>query len=196
MPIRARFSAAAEYAGVRVTPDNLTAPEARAVQSAYHLVTLSVQGLCQVVGEGWLDMESVAANPLPARCVQRGLGVMVKVKAVHEHLHMCLGLHKATHHTERTHGLFLVRQEAGDDGVVGPLAPGEGVNVPLVQSEAIAAVLQRNARAGDDNARAKAHVVALDVAHHIPFAIGCRQVDRASPLGDERLRGVGPGGDA
>ena len=46
--------------------------------------------------------------------------------------------------------------------------------------EAVAAVLQRDARAGHDHARAEAQVVALDEADHHAVAVGRGEVDGAA----------------
>ena len=70
--------------------------------------------------------------------------------------------------------------------------PGATWLGPGLQGEAVAAVLQADAEAGLDAARAEAHVVALDEAHHHAVLVGRRQVDGAAldrVAGAEVLRG-------
>lgn len=73
------------------------------------MVPLALQGESQMIGKGRLDMHGGAANPLPARCVERGLGVEVEVNAIHQDLHMPLRLHKAAHHPKGTYRLIFAR---------------------------------------------------------------------------------------
>ena len=62
-------------------------------------------------------------------------GAHVVVHRIHHHLHVTLGLHKGPHHPEGAHRLPVLHEEAGDDGVVGALAPGQAVVAVLVQEK-------------------------------------------------------------
>ena len=93
---------------------------------------------------------------------------------------MALGLHEAAHDAEGTDGNAVLREERRDDGVVGALSRLENVGVSLLQREAVAPVVQGDARLRDDHARAESHVVALDVGDHVPLAVGGAEVDGSS----------------
>ena len=53
-----------------------------------------------------------------------------------------LWLHEAAHHAEGPDGPPLPHQKGRNDGVVGPLAPGDDVGVIRVQGEAVSAVVE------------------------------------------------------
>ena len=93
-----------------------------------------------------LQFEPPAADPLDARRVKRLLRVHVIIERVDEDLGLTLRLHECAHHTERTDGGAVPEQEAGNDGVVGPLAAGKAVVACGVEREVRAAVLERDAR--------------------------------------------------
>jgi len=132
-----------------------------------------------------LDVQ--ATEPLPARSVKRLLRVHAVTQGVQNHLHVALRLHEAAHHAERPHRRAVTGQEAGDDGVVGPLARCQGVGVARVQVEVMAPVVQRHACARHHHAAAEAHVVALDQADHVALAVCRREVHRTPGAGGAGL---------
>ena len=62
----------------------------------------------------------------------------------------------------------------------GRLPGRDHVRVACFQGEAVAPVLQRHTVSGQDQARAKAHVIALDEADHHATLVGRGQVDGAA----------------
>ena len=100
---------------------------------------------------------------------------------------MALRLHVAAHHAEAHLRLAVFREERRDDGVERPLARRHAVRAGRIEREAVAAVLHRDAPFRHDDARAEAHVVALDEAHHHPALVGGAEIDRAA-LGRMALR--------
>ena len=72
--------------------------------------------------------------------------------------------------------------------MVRPLARRCGVGAFRIQGEALAPVLQGNARAGHHHARTKTGVIALDVGDHIAFVVRRAEIDGARVLGIARGR--------
>ena len=106
---------------------------------------------------------------------------------------MALRLHVAAHHAKAHHRRPIAREEGRDDGVEGPLARGHQVgNIGRgrIGRETMTAVLQADAKLGLDHTRAKAHVVALDEAHHHALLVGGGQVDRAAAHRVARRKGL------
>lgn len=93
-----------------------------------------------------------------------------------------LRLHERAHHAERADGLAVLEQKARDDRVVGLLSALQIVIALRVEGEVRAAVLKRDARAGDGDARAKAAVVALDKRDHVALCVRGAEVDRAAAV--------------
>ena len=93
---------------------------------------------------------------------------------------MALRLHVAAHHAKAHHRLAVFGEEAGNDRLERPLARRHAIGVVRVEREAIAAVLQRHAPLRDHDARAEAHVVALDEGDHHAGGIGGSEIDRAA----------------
>ena len=67
--------------------------------------------------------------------------------------------------------------------MVGALAGGDLIQVARFEDEARAAILQRDAGAGDDDPAAEALIVRLDHRDHHPVAVGGAEVDRAASRG-------------
>ena len=97
----------------------------------------------------------------------------MEVDHIGQHLHMALGLHKAAHDAEGAHGLSVLGEEAGDDGVVRLFAGSHTVFHGLVHGEVIAPVVEDDACARKDGSGAKAAVDGLYVADHVAVAVGC-----------------------
>ena len=128
---------------------------------------------------------------VPARGVAGGLRVLAVGDQAQDHLHVPLRLHVAPHDAQGGRGLSGACDEARHDGVVGALAARDAVGVARIEREAERAVLQRDARAGDDDARAEAEVVGLNERHHASRGVGGGQVDGAvlaphAPTGPRR----------
>ena len=97
---------------------------------------------------------------------------------------MALALHGAAHDSERHLRRAVGMHGKGrNDGVRGTLARADLVGMTGLGGKAVAAVLQADARARHDHARAEAHVVGLDEGDHHAAGIGGRQVDRAAGPG-------------
>ena len=82
---------------------------------------------------------------VPARAVRRGLHIEAVVDAVDEDLGLPLGLHIAAHHAEAQPRYAVLRGEAGDDGLEGPLARRVEVGVSVLEGEELAAILKHEA---------------------------------------------------
>ena len=96
---------------------------------------------------------------------------------------MALGLHAAPHHTVAHDRLTVFRQERWDDGVERTLTWGNqisGVQAFRIGAEIEAAVVQTDAVGRLDHARSKAHVIALNKAHHHAVFVGGREVNGAA----------------
>lgn len=73
---------------------------------------------------------------------------------------MALRLHEPAHHAkDGVQVVGRVRDEGGDDGVVGPFARCQDIRVARVQGEAAAAVLQNEAAVFRDYARAETTII-------------------------------------
>src|SRR6185369_1308626 len=85
-------------------------------------------------------------------------------------------------------------EERRDDGMERTPPRRDAVRAGRIENETVAAVLHRDAPAGNDDARAEAHVVALDEAHHHAALVGGAEVDRSAlgrVAGAEDLRPPG-----
>ena len=146
----------------------------------------------QLVGNGLarltLQFEPPAADPLDARRIKRLLRVHVIIERVDEDLSLTLRLHERAHHAERTDGGAVPEQEAGNDGVVGPLAAGKAVVACGVEREVCAAVLERDARPRHGDARAEGGVIALDERDHVALAVSGAEIDGAAAVRVARPR--------
>ena len=80
-------------------------------------------------GKPGLHSDSIVPHPLPARGIESLLGVQVEVHVVHDHLDVTLGLHIAPHDSEGAYRPAVLEKEAGNDGVIAPLAGLEGIGV-------------------------------------------------------------------
>ncbi len=76
--------------------------------------------------------------------------------------------------------LFEIRGEARNDRAEWALARRDLVHMSRLEREADAAVLQRDAGTGNDDARSETLVVGLDERHHHPAVIRRREADRAA----------------
>ena len=110
------------------------------------------------------------------------------IDGVHEDLHLSLGLHEAAHDAKGAYGLPVLGQEAGDNRMVRFLARADAVVAAAVHAEIAAPVAQGDAPSRNDDARAEAVEVALDIRDHIAFRVGGAQVDRAAVVGVRRRR--------
>lgn len=68
--------------------------------------------------------------------------VKPEIHQVHDHLHMPLGLHVATHHAERPQRFTVLAEKPGDDGVEGRFAGCQATGVTWIKTEFFTAVLQ------------------------------------------------------
>ena len=94
---------------------------------------------------------------------------------------MALALHGSAHDAERhLRPAVGMHGKGRNDGVRGALARADLIGMTGLGGEAVAAVLQADARARHDHARAEAHVVGLDERDHHAAGIGRRQIDRAA----------------
>ncbi len=98
----------------------------------------------------------------------------------HEGLQVALRLHVAAHHAEAHLRPAVFGEEGRDDGVKRTLARSDAVRALRIERKAVAAVLHRQAPTRHHDAGAKAHVVALDEAHHHAALVGGGKVDRAA----------------
>ena len=96
---------------------------------------------------------------------------------------MALGLHIGTHHAIAHHRLTVFGEKSRNDGVEGALARcyqiGR-VQTTCANRKCVSSVLQADTKHWLDTARAKAHVIALDKAHHHAVFIGSGEVNRAA----------------
>ena len=92
---------------------------------------------------------------------------------------MALRLHICSHHAVAHHGLAVFAEEGRNDGVKRPLARRYLIGTCL-QTEAMAPILQTDAKFWLYAARAKPHVIALNKAHHHAVFIGSTQVNSAA----------------
>ena len=113
---------------------------------------------------------------------------------------MSLGLHERAHHAVAVEQFAVLRRQAGDDGVVGALAWGQGVGVGGVQREQPGAVVQYDAGAGHDHTRAEVGEDAVDEGAGVAFPVNHADVNGvAAPVLVLRIRlavgscGHGPG---
>lgn len=118
---------------------------------------------------------------LPACGIAGLLDVQAEVDWLIERLDVPLRLHTATHHTEGFPRLAILQREAGNDGLEGAFARCVDIGVAGFEGEHFAAVLKREAKAGDDDAAAHAAgVVRLDERDHVALGIGGAEVDRVA----------------
>lgn len=112
--------------------------------------------------------------------VQRRLRVHLEGQHVQQDLHVALGLHEPAHDAVAGVQATVLRvgDHGGDDGVVGSLPRREAVRVVGLQLEVAAAVLEREAAAGGDDAAAEAGVVAVDEGGGVAVFVGNAEVDR------------------
>src|SRR5947207_14359944 len=98
----------------------------------------------------------------PARAVDCRLRVLAVIDDAREDLHMALRLHGAAHQAEGRDRFAVLGDEGRDDRMERPLLRPDLVGMALGRDEAGSAILQRNAGARYDDARAEAGVVRLD----------------------------------
>ncbi len=127
----------------------------------------------------------------PAWAVDGGLRVLAVIDDAREDLHVALRLHGAAHQAEGRDRLAVLGDEGRDDGVERPLPGADLVGMALGRDEPRGAVLQRNARARHDDARAEAGVVRLDQRHHHARGVGRAEIDRAAVLRHARAEILG-----
>src|SRR6266850_2191938 len=122
----------------------------------------------------------------PSR-LQRLLDGHAEVRDVHHELRVGLRLVPAAHDPEADPHVVLLH-EGRDDRVQRPLAAGDGVRLPRLEREQVAAVLQHEAGVLGRQARPEAGVVALDERDDVPLAVHDAEVD-----GVASARGSDPG---
>ena len=143
-------------------------------------MTARRQFTANLVADLRFQRHGTVPHHLPARSVTGRLRVLPIIGEPHHDLRMALWLHVTAHHAE-THQRFSVAgDESRNDGVERPLAGRHLVGVIRRQRESGAAVLQADARARHDNARAKAHVVGLNERDHHAAGVRRREIDRAA----------------
>ena len=169
-----------EIAGFHLV-DQLCAAEVGAQAIGHHdVVAATFQLVVDFGPEAGFEVDRQSRRDAPARCVGGRLRILLVVGETDHHLHVPLRLHRAAHHAEAHGRQPVLRDEAGNDGVERALARPDLVVVVVDQFEIVAAVLQADAGAGHDHARAEALVVRLDVRDHHAVGIGRSQVDRAA----------------
>lgn len=179
--VRARIAAAPQHP-VGLAPHDLPAAEGDAAPAAHgpQIVSPPAQlrearfrkGVLHgdgAAGVGVLDLE---AGP-----VQGLLGVAVVVEQRDHHLQVTLGLHESAHHAEGPVEAAVVPcDQTGDDGVVRALARRHGVGVVPVEAEVVPPVLEREAEAFGNQARAESHVVAVDERAGVALGVDGHQL--------------------
>ena len=100
---------------------------------------------------------------------------------------MSLRLHVTAHTTkgdmrQRSALLITLDQHAWNDRVIRQLRRRVFVHMAAFEREACAAILHRNARAGNHDARTPTGVIRLNERHHVAVAIGGAEQDRATGL--------------
>src|SRR5688572_23846350 len=125
----------------------------------------------------FLDADVHALHEAKARAVAGRLRALAIVGDAHHHLGVALRLHGAAHETEAHHRASVAGDEAGDDGLVRPLARRDAVRMSALQHEGAATVLQRDAL--DHHARAEAQVIRLDEGNHHSRGVRCSEVHGA-----------------
>jgi hypothetical protein len=154
-------------------PDELAGTEVLvAVAEHGRLVAALEQALDRRLRHRRLDVDLEPWLEAPARRVAGGLRLLPVRQHPHQRLQVALRLHVAAHDAEAHLRLAVLGEEGGNDGVERALSGRDDVRALRVEREAVAAVLHRDAPAGHDHARAEAHVVALDEAHHHAALVG------------------------
>ena len=115
-----------------------------------------------------------------ARAVSSHLDVHLEVDQVDEDLYVALGLHVASHYSEREPRLAVFRDKRGDDRVKRAFVGFETIEVGIVQGEQRSAVLQDETRLAGDHLRAEAVIVALDERAAVAVFVDDGQIDRVS----------------
>ena len=96
---------------------------------------------------------------------------------------MALGLHVRAHHAIAHHRLTVFGKEGGNDGVERSLTWRHQigrVRATCASRESVSSVLQADAELRLNTARTKAHVIALDEAHHHAVFIRSSEINRAA----------------
>jgi hypothetical protein len=142
------------------------------------LVAARGQTGTDVGGDGLFHHDVAAIKGLlrEARLLEGRLHVHVEVHDVGDELGMRLSLIPATHDAEADADVTLFH-EGGNDGVQRAFVAGEGVGQAGGELEAGATILEGEAEAGGDHARAVAGVVALDEGDDVAVLVDGRQVD-------------------
>ena len=100
----------------------------------------------------------------------------MEIDHVHQCLYMSLGLHERARHAKSPHSLFVLGQEARNDGVIRPFSRCQIVGAGLIKAEIAATILEIDARSRNHDTGTKILVVALDQAHHRAFLVRCTQM--------------------
>ena len=87
------------------------------------------QSLHELRREPALHRDGPVPKPLPARGIQRLLGIHVEVDHIHHDLYVALGLHISAHDAEWAYGMAILHQKAGDDRVIGFLSRHQTVGI-------------------------------------------------------------------
>ena len=149
----------------------------------FKFVSQIVQALnCVAVHVGF-GIDGHAGVVAPARCITSRLRVLTVVKHAHQGLHMTLRLHVAPHHAITHDGLAILSQEGRNDGLERLLTRRDqigSVGTLQIGAEAKTSVLQADAISRFNHTRPKAHVIALNEAHHHAVFIGGREVNGAA----------------
>src|SRR6266566_1980552 len=134
LPVAARVTGG-EVAAVEL-PDHLAAAERVVVVHRHDAVPAALQLLERGCGGAVLDAHLHALHNAEARAVAGRLRALVVVGDAHHHLRMALRLHGAAHHAEAHHRPAVLRDEAGNDGLVRTLGGPDAVWVPRLEHEA------------------------------------------------------------
>ena len=143
-------------------------------------IVQSLNGVAVHVGFG-IDGHAIVVTP--ARCITSRLRVLTVVKHAHQGLHVALRLHVAPHHAITHDRLSVLCEERRNDGLEGFLTWRDQIGrigTLQIGAEAKTSVLQTDAVSRLDHTGPKAHVVALNEAHHHAVFIGGCEVNGAA----------------
>ena len=120
--------------------------------------------------------------------------MLAEIDETVDHLEVTLRLHVAAHEAKAMRGRVAAKEKAGNDGVKGAFGGTGGVGMRGVGGEAERPVLQGNAGAGNNNARAEAPEIGLDEGNHAPVRISGGEVNRAEGAREGGSDGLSAGG--
>src|SRR5205823_7436855 len=105
------------------------------------------------------------------RPLDRFLRIEPVIEQVGENLYVEHRLPVAAHRRQGVHRTLVARDDGGDQRVERPLARRQHAGMRRLELEMAATILEQDAAAGDDNARAEAVEQALDDAGDVAVAI-------------------------